>query len=128
MDMQHGHGHAPWTWSRTMDMGMQGRGMQHGQGTAAWTLTCSRDMGLQHGHGHAMDRGMQYGHGHAAWSWTQTWTRREHRLLLGQHDSRQLNFPKFFAEVSKSWRKYLQKLAKCCYKSAECVGGSASKS
>jgi hypothetical protein len=36
MGMQHGHGHAAWTWACSMDMGMQ-----HGHGHAAWTGACS---------------------------------------------------------------------------------------
>ncbi len=50
-----------------MDMGMQ-----HGHGHAAWTWPCSMDMDLQHGYGNSMDldMDMQLGHGNAAWTST----------------------------------------------------------
>jgi hypothetical protein len=51
LDIQHGHGHAEWTltWSMNMDI-------QHGHGNAAWTWKCNMDMDIQlvlgHRHGH----------------------------------------------------------------------------
>jgi hypothetical protein len=82
--MQHGLGHAAWTWTcsidteRSMDLNMQ---LWHGK--AAWTWTCSIDMDMQHGHEQAawtwtgsMDMDRQHGmdsqhwHWHLAWTWT----------------------------------------------------------
>ncbi len=57
MNMQHGQGHAAWTWICRMDMGMK-----HGHVHAAKTWACSMDTGMQHGYG------MQPGYGHAAWT------------------------------------------------------------
>jgi hypothetical protein len=60
-----------WTWTCSMDMGVQ-----HGHGWAAWTRTGTMDMDMHHGHGHApwtrtctMDMDMHHGHGHAPWTW-----------------------------------------------------------
>ncbi len=39
--MQHGHEHAAWTWTCSIDMDMQ-----HGIGHASWTWTCSMDMDI----------------------------------------------------------------------------------
>ncbi len=36
--IHHGHGHAPWKWTYTMDMNMH-----HGNGHTPWTWTCSMD-------------------------------------------------------------------------------------
>jgi hypothetical protein len=44
IDMHHGHGHAPWKW------------------------TCTIDMDMHHGHGHAMDMDMHHGDGYAPWT------------------------------------------------------------
>ncbi len=66
--MQHGHGHAPWLWTCSVDMDMH-----HGHLHAPWTWTCTMvmDMDMHHGHGHAprtwtctMDMYMQNGHGY----------------------------------------------------------------
>ncbi len=57
----HGHGHAAWTWTCSMDIGY-----------VAWTFRM--DMVVQHGHELAwtwtrsMDFDMQYRPGHAAWT------------------------------------------------------------
>jgi hypothetical protein len=85
MQHEHGHtvwmrtiGHAAWTWTCSMDMGIQ---QWHGH--AAWTWTCSTDMGMQHGHGHAaltqtwtysmnMDMQHENRHEHVVLKWT--WT------------------------------------------------------
>jgi hypothetical protein len=68
MDMQHGYGHATWTWISTMDMDMQ-HGHGHATCHATWTWTCTMDINMQHGHGQAtwtctfsMDMDIHYGH------------------------------------------------------------------
>jgi hypothetical protein len=39
MDLQYGHGHASWTWSRRVDM-------QHGHRHEVWTWTCNMGMDI----------------------------------------------------------------------------------
>jgi hypothetical protein len=38
-DMQHGHGHAEWIWTCSMDLDRQ-----HRSGHAVWTCSCSMDL------------------------------------------------------------------------------------
>ncbi len=54
MDIQHGPGHAEWTWTCTMDMNVH-HGHRHLSWTwnAAWKWTSIRDMDIHQGHGHA---------------------------------------------------------------------------
>ncbi len=74
--MQHGHKHAAWTRTCSMDKDM---GLHHGHGHTAWTRhaawtltrTCSIDMEIPTWSWTcSMGKDMQYGHGHAAWTWT----------------------------------------------------------
>ncbi len=65
LDTQYGLGHS-------MD-----KDLPPGHGHAAWTWTCSMDMGIRYGHYRAetasernMDTDRQYGLGHAVWAWT----------------------------------------------------------
>ncbi len=44
-----------------MDMGVNhGHGLKHGHRHAAWTGTCSMDWGMQHGLGHGQDNDRDY--------------------------------------------------------------------
>ncbi len=70
--MQHGDGHAAWTWTCRIEMNTQ-NWHEH----AAWTWTHSTDLDLQLGHGHVEHRhetqhrlGLAACHEHEAWTWT----------------------------------------------------------